>query len=128
MSSYIFVAILEAEICKANSSMALLLVIVPESSASFPTQVKALVEWRGTDVNRRDYDGRTALLIAASEGRLDVVQYLGVLSLVFSYCESFIVPKPGSGHGICICARVHMPRATGTRSDDEWKGARLDGA
>lgn len=41
-------------------------------------QVKALVEWRGIDINRRDYDGRTALLVAASEGRLDVVQYLGM--------------------------------------------------
>lgn len=40
-------------------------------------QVKALIEWRGISVDMKDYDGRAPIHVAASEGRLDVVQYLG---------------------------------------------------
>eukprot|EP00123_Amoebidium_parasiticum_P010521 comp20160_c0_seq1/m.24950 comp20160_c0_seq1/g.24950 ORF comp20160_c0_seq1/g.24950 comp20160_c0_seq1/m.24950 type:complete len:969 (-) comp20160_c0_seq1:35-2941(-) len=39
-------------------------------------KVKALIEWRGLDVNMKDYDGRAPIHVAASEGHLDVVQYL----------------------------------------------------
>jgi hypothetical protein len=39
-------------------------------------QVKHIIEEKGVDVNMADYDGRTALHLAASEGQVEVVNYL----------------------------------------------------
>jgi len=38
--------------------------------------VKKIIEEQGVDVNKADYDGRTALHLAASEGQMEVVKYL----------------------------------------------------
>ena len=46
--------------------------------------VKSIIEEKGVDVNLADYDGRTALHLAASEGQLEIVKYL------IRYCRLFV--------------------------------------
>ena len=59
-------------------------------------EVKSLVESDGIDVNSSAFDGRTALHLAANEGRLEVVNYL-----LSAKANPNVVDRCGGNHAGC---------------------------